>query len=119
MAKSVRIKILLYALHLYSTETVCIPILKTKKSGIDAASYDAKWVKARDALAEAIKLAEDNGHHSTRMTHIEAKMVRQTISPKKVSLRRMRTLTLDWKGSANPEGTVCRHTRGEDTMTYN
>ncbi|WP_307984817.1 RagB/SusD family nutrient uptake outer membrane protein, partial [uncultured Bacteroides sp.] len=64
MAKSVKAKMLLYAASpLFNGNSVYTDFKDKEGVALMPASYDAqKWVKARDALAEAIKLAEDNGH---------------------------------------------------------
>src|SRR3712207_9207173 len=61
MAKSVKAKMLLYAASpLFNGNSVYTDFKDKEGVALMPASYDAqKWVKARDALAEAIKLAED------------------------------------------------------------
>ena len=64
MAKSVKAKMLLYAASpLFNGNSAYAGFKDKEGVALMPASYDAqKWMKARDALMEAIKLAESNGH---------------------------------------------------------
>lgn len=114
MAKSVKAKMLLYAASpLFNGNSVYTDFKDKEGVALMPASYDAqKWVKARDALAEAIKLAEDNGHILYKNDAYRGEDGSANNFPEKGIVRRMRTLTLDWKGSANPE-VLFADTRGE------
>ena len=114
MAKSVKAKMLLYAASpLFNGNSAYAGFKDKEGVALMPASYDAqKWMKARDALMEAIKLAESNGHSLYVNDAYRGEDGSANKFPEKGIVRRMRTLTLDWKGAANPE-VLFADTRGE------
>lgn len=66
-------------------------------------AYDPqKWVKAREALKEAIDLAEATGHALYMKEDFEMN-ANDNPFPARGVIRRLRTAQIDWKGTPNPE----------------
>ncbi len=114
MAKSVKAKMLLYAASPLFNGNSNYANFKDKEGVLlMPVTYDAqKWAKARDAMKEAIDLAEANGHSLYVNDAYRSGENSANAFPEVGVVRRMRTLTLDWKGAANPE-VLFADTRGE------
>lgn len=115
MAKAVKAKLWLYAASpLFNGNSAMYSDFKdTEGVQLMPTTYDAKkWVTARNAIKDAIDHAEANGHRLYVKDNYQIAGNSDNKFPPVGVVRRMRTLTLDWKGEANPE-VLFADTRGE------
>lgn len=114
MAKAVKAKMRLYAASpLFNGNSMYADFKDRQGRLLMPAAYDPqKWVKAREAIKEAIDLAETSGHALYANDAYRNGDNSANRFPEVGVVRRMRTLTLDWKGAANPE-VLFADTRGE------
>lgn len=115
-AKAVKAKMLLYAASPLFNGNSRFYANFTDKEGVQLMplDYDAnKWVKARDALLEAINFAQSNGH-ALYLTQ-DARVDEEDANPYPVAgpVRCLRHNILDWQ-SRNPE-VLMADTRNEGT----
>lgn len=122
-AKGLKAKLLVYAASpLFNGTATSAPIFadfKDKKgNNLMPTSYDPqKWVKARDAVREAITFAESNGHTLYMKTDYRSGDNSANAYPAVGVVRRLRTGLMDWQGQANPE-TLMADTRGPGYYDY-
>lgn len=115
-AKAVKAKMLLYAASPLFNERAP-ELFKDMRDPDDGTqlmptAYDAnKWVKARDAMKEAIDLAEQNGYHLYEKQDRFIGDASKNQWPEAGTVRCLRLLTLDYQ-EANPE-VLLAETRGE------
>ncbi len=115
MAKSVKAKLYLYAASpLFNGGTDYYTEFKNAEGQhLMPQTYDPqKWERARVAIKEAITLAESNGHALYTNEAYRSTDQSANAYPEVGTVRKMRTLTLDWKSGPNPE-VLMADTRGE------
>lgn len=111
-AKGLKAQLLLLAASpLFNGEAEFLKDLKNPdgKLLMPQAKDPQKWIKAKDALKEAISAAEAAGHSLYTKT---GQFVSLNKFPKNAQQRTLRYNILDWTGEANPE-VIFADTRGE------
>lgn len=122
-AKGFKAKLLVYAASpLFNGTATTAPIFadfKDKKgNNLMPTSYDPqKWIKAREAVKEAIEHAEASGHTLYVKDDYRNGDASANAYPAVGVVRRLRTGLMDWKGQANPE-TLFADTRGPGYYDY-
>lgn len=108
-AKALKAKLLVYAASpLFNGNSMYADFKDKDGVALMPTSYDPqKWVKARDAVKEAIELAESNGYTLYQKNDFE---IGANKYPAAGIERRMRTLMVDWK-APHPE-VIFADTRG-------